>query len=58
MVVDDGSAVMDEDTLKKAMHRKATKNLDFAGMEPPPSSSFISLPTSAISLMLNYVGVN
>jgi hypothetical protein len=52
MVADDGSAATDEDTLKKAMRRKAAKNLDFASMEPPPSSSFISLPTPAISSKL------
>jgi hypothetical protein len=59
MVADDGSAATDEDTLKKAMRRKAAKNLDFAGMEPPPSSSssFISLPTTAISSKLNVVGI-
>jgi hypothetical protein len=58
MVADDGSTATDEDTLKKAMRRKAAKNLDFAGMEPPPSSSsFISLPTSAICSKLNSVGI-
>jgi hypothetical protein len=64
MVADDGSTATDEDTLKKAMRRKAAKNLDFAGMEPPPSSSsssssssFISLPTTAISSKLNFVGI-
>jgi hypothetical protein len=58
LVADDGSAATDKDTLKKAMRRKAAKNLDFAGMDPPPSSSsFISLPTTAISSKLNSIGI-
>jgi hypothetical protein len=60
VVANDGSAAMDEDTLNKAMCRKAAKNLDFAGMEPPPSSSsssFFSLPTTVISSKLNFVGI-
>jgi hypothetical protein len=57
MVADDGSVATDGDTLKKAMRRKAAKNFDFAGMEPP-SSSFISLPTSILSSKLNFVGIS
>jgi hypothetical protein len=57
MVADDGSVATDEETLKKVMRRKAAKNLDFAGMEPS-SSSFISLPTSALSSKLNSVGIS
>jgi hypothetical protein len=57
MVADDGSTTTDEDTLKKAMRRKAAKNLDFAGMEPS-SSCFISLPTSILSSKLNSVGIS
>jgi hypothetical protein len=39
-VADDGSSTTDEDTLQKAMRRKAAVNLDFSGMSSK-SSSFI-----------------
>jgi hypothetical protein len=41
-VAADGSVATDEDTLQRAMRRKAAKNLDFNGMVSS-SSSFISL---------------
>jgi hypothetical protein len=33
-VAEDGSMAMDEDTMQKAMRRKATKNLYFSGYLP------------------------
>jgi hypothetical protein len=55
-VADDGSSTTDEDSLQKAMRRKAAMNLDFAGMSSK-SSSFISLSTPVISSKLNAVGI-
>jgi hypothetical protein len=57
LVADDGSMAMDEDTMQKAMRRKAAKNLDFSGMNPS-SSSFVSLSTNVISSKLNSVGIS
>jgi hypothetical protein len=48
----DGSVATDEDTMKKAMRRKAMENLDFSGMASS-SSSFISLSTPVLSSKLN-----
>jgi hypothetical protein len=48
---------MDEDTMQKAMRRKAAKNLDFSGMDPS-SSSFVALPTQVLSSKLNSVGIS
>jgi hypothetical protein len=54
---EDGSSATDEDTLQKAMRRKAAKNLDFSGMDSS-SSSFIPLPTQVLSSKLNSVGIS
>jgi hypothetical protein len=56
VVAEDGSSATDEDTMKKAMQRKAALNLDFTGMNSK-SSSFISLSTPVISSKLNAVGI-
>jgi hypothetical protein len=56
-VAEDGSMATDEDTMQKAMRRKAAKNLDFSGMNSS-SSSFVSLPTNVISSKLNSVGIS
>jgi hypothetical protein len=56
-VAEDGSTVTDEDTMLKAMHRKATKNLDFSGMDTP-SCSFIPLSTPVLSSKLSSVGIS
>jgi hypothetical protein len=56
-VAEDGSIATDEDTMQKAMRRKAAKNLDFSGMNSS-SSSFVSLPTNVISSKLNSVGIS
>jgi hypothetical protein len=56
-VAEDGSIATDEDTMKKAMRRKADMNLDYSGMTSK-SSSFISLSTPVISSKLNTVGIN
>jgi hypothetical protein len=53
----DGSAASDEDTMMKAMRRKAAKNLDFSGMDSS-SSSFIPLSTHVLSSKLNSVGIS
>jgi hypothetical protein len=55
-VAGDGSSATDEDTMQKAMRRKAAVNLDFNGMSSK-SSSFISLSTHVISSKLNVVGI-
>jgi hypothetical protein len=54
VVAEDGSSATDEDTMKKAMRRKAALNLD--GMNSK-SSSFIPLSTPVISSKLNAVGI-
>jgi hypothetical protein len=49
----DGGTVTDEDTMQKAMHRKAAKNLDFDGMiSSHKSKSFLSFSSSVISSKL------
>jgi hypothetical protein len=53
----DGSTTTDEDMMIKAMRRKATKNLDFSGMDTP-SSSFIPLSTPVLSSKLSFVGIS
>jgi hypothetical protein len=56
VIAEDGSSATDEDTMLKAMRRKAAMNLDFSGM-CSKSSSFISLPTPVLSSKLNAVGI-
>jgi hypothetical protein len=56
VVAEDGSSATDEDSMKKAMRRKAALNLNFTGMNSK-SSSFISLSTPVISSKLNAVGI-
>jgi hypothetical protein len=56
-VAEDGSVATDEDTMQKAMCRKAAKNLDFSGMDHAPSS-FIAFPTQVLSSKLNSVGIS
>jgi hypothetical protein len=55
-VAEDGSVATDEDTMQKAMRRKAAMNLDYSGMTLQPSS-FISLSTPVLSSKLNAVGI-
>jgi hypothetical protein len=55
-VAEDGSSTTDEDTMQKAMQRKAAMNLEFSGMRSK-SSSFVSLSTPVISSKLNVVGI-
>jgi hypothetical protein len=57
VVAEDGSMTTDEDMMQKAMRRKATKNLNFSGMDPS-SSSFVALPTQVLSSKLNSVGIS
>jgi hypothetical protein len=57
VMAEDGSMATDEDTMQKAMRRKATKNLNFSGMDPS-SSSFVALPTQVLSSKLNSVGIS
>jgi hypothetical protein len=55
----DGGTMTDEDTMQKAMRRKATKNLDFDGMiSSPRSKSFLSFSSPVISSKLNGLGVS
>jgi hypothetical protein len=56
-VAEDGSTATDEDTLLRAMRRKAVKNLDFYGTNAS-SSSFISLSTPILSSKLSSVGIS
>jgi hypothetical protein len=56
-VAEDGFVATDEDTMQKAMRRKAVKNLDFSGMDHA-SSSFIAFPTQVLSSKLNSVGIS
>jgi hypothetical protein len=56
VVAEDGSVATDEDTMTKAMRRKAAMNLDCSGMTSKPSS-FISLSTPVLSSKLNVVGI-
>jgi hypothetical protein len=53
----DGSKAMDEDTLTKAMRRKADLNLDTAGMKSS-TKSFLPLSDKVISSKLASVGVS
>jgi hypothetical protein len=53
----DGAAVTDEDSMAKAMCRKATVNLDSQGMHSS-SKSFLPFSTPLISARLSNVGVS
>jgi hypothetical protein len=53
----DGSAATDEDSLSKAMRRKAASNLDSSG-NISSSKSFLAFSTPQISAKLNNVGVS
>jgi hypothetical protein len=53
----DGGFATDEDTLSKAMRRKASANLDYSGINNC-SKSFLSFSTPAISAKLGKVGVS
>jgi hypothetical protein len=52
----DGGSITDEDTMKKAMRRKAMHNLDSSGMHSS-SKSFLSFSSSVISSKLNSLGI-
>jgi hypothetical protein len=55
----DGASVTDEDSMHKAMRRKAERNLDYSGViSPSKSKSFLSFSTPMISSKLASVGVN
>jgi hypothetical protein len=56
VVAEDGSVATDEDTMTKAMRRKAAMNLGCIGMTSKPSS-FISLSTPVLSSKLNAIGI-
>jgi hypothetical protein len=56
VVAEDGSVATDEDTMTKAMWRKAAMNLDYSGMTSKPSS-FISLSTPILFSKLNAVDI-
>jgi hypothetical protein len=53
----DGASVTDEDSIAKAMRRKAAVNLDNGGMNGS-SKSFLSFSTPQVSANLNKVGVS
>ena len=53
----DGASVTDEDSLKKAMRRKAARNLDNHGTNLS-SKSFLSFSSNSIHSKLSSVGVN
>jgi hypothetical protein len=55
-VAADGSSATDEDTLKKAMRRKAIQNLDGASTSPL-ARSYLSFSTPDISSKLSSVGM-
>jgi hypothetical protein len=55
-VAADGSSATDEDTLKKAMRRKAIQNLDGAGTSPL-ARSYLNFSTPDVSSKLSSVGV-
>ena len=57
MVADDGSMDTDEDSLAKAMRRKAAQNLDSQGITSSPKS-FLAFSNVAIASKLNSVGVS
>ena len=52
----DGAATTDEDSMKKAMRRKAAHNLEMSGNNLS-SKSFLSFSSPSISSKLNCVGV-
>jgi hypothetical protein len=55
----DGGTVTDEDSMQKAMRRKAAQNLDYAGMMSSHKSKFFLLFSSPdISSKLNSLGVS
>jgi hypothetical protein len=55
----DGSSLTDEDTLSKAMRRKAAQNLDPAGITPSSKDvSFLAFSQHRIKSQLNSVGVS
>ena len=56
-VADDGSMDTDEDSLAKAMRRKAAQNLDNQGITSSPKS-FLDFSNTAIVSKLNKVGVS
>jgi hypothetical protein len=56
VVAEDGSVATDEDTMAKAMRRKAALNLN-GNSKCSKSSSFISLPTFVLSSKSNTVGI-
>jgi hypothetical protein len=53
----DGGAATDEDTMAKAMGRKAASNLDFSGINKC-TKSFLTFPTPLIASKLNNLGVS
>jgi hypothetical protein len=58
-VTADGASVTDEDSMQRAMRRKAEINLDYSGIiSPSKSKSFLSFSTPMISSKLANVGVN
>jgi hypothetical protein len=56
-VAADGAAGTDEDSMTKAMRRKAAANLDAKGMDNC-STSFLSFSTPQVTAKLNSVGVS
>jgi hypothetical protein len=55
----DGASASDEDSLQRAMRRKAELNLDYSGIiSPSKSKSFLSFSTPMISSKLARVGIN
>jgi hypothetical protein len=55
----DGASATDEDSVMRAMRRKAELNLDYSGIiSPSKSKSFLSFSTHMISSKLASVGVN
>jgi uncharacterized membrane protein YgcG len=55
----DGASASDEDSLQRAMRRKAELNLDYSGIiSPSKSKSFLSFSTPMISSKLASVGIN
>jgi hypothetical protein len=54
----DGCEATDEDSLAKAMRRKAASNLDTSGNKVSNGKSFLAFSTPHISAKLNNVGVS
>jgi hypothetical protein len=55
----DGSSATDEDSLSRAMRRKAAQNLDSAGISPTAKdASFLSFSKQRISSQLSSIGVS